>query len=672
MKFSILKMMIMKSNYTTILSTSQYKTMANAIRALTIDAIEQSNSGHPGMVMGVADIATILFSEFLKYNPQDPKWHDRDRFVLSAGHGSMLIYSCLYLLGYKDISIDDIKNFRQLHSKTSGHPEYRSFEAIETTTGPLGQGIANAVGMAIAEKKLSEKFGEKIVNHHTFVLCGDGCLMEGISSEAIAIAGHLQLNKLVLIFDDNQISIDGPTSIATSEDYVKRFEANNWNVISIDGHDSDSIRAALFKAKKSDKPTFIAARTKIGYGSPNKEMTEKCHGSPLGKEEAILTKQKLNWNSEKFTIPEDILNLWRDRYLRCLDQYNEWQNNATQDFYDFFESKIDIDFLELKNIFESVNLESSRVSSAKILEYIASKTDVFIGGSADLSGSNGTKNPYMKSISKNNFAGNYLHYGVREHAMVAIMNGIALHGPYIPYSGTFLVFSDYCKHAIRLAAMMCKQVILILTHDSIGLGEDGPTHQPIEQLASLRSIPNLTVLRPADMVETIESWEIAISNKNSPTALILSRQDLPKIRDFNLEQNLASKGAYIVKDYLGNIKNKVTIFSTGSEVSIAIDASKLLESKNIDVRIVSMPSWELFEKQSKEYKDSVIDKDSLKCAVEASLKFGWERYIGREGIFLGMTDYGESGKWQDLYNYYGITAENLSKLIYEAIIYEKV
>jgi transketolase len=633
--------------------------MANAIRALSIDAVQKANSGHPGMPMGMADVMTMLYSEFLNFYPKDPAWPNRDRLILSAGHGSMLLYSLLYLTGYDSPSLEDIKNFRQLHAKTAGHPEYGMIDAIETSTGPLGQGIANAVGMAISEKKLATKFGENHISYHTYVVCGDGCLMEGISHEAMSLAGHLKLNKLIVIHDDNQISIDGPTNLTITDNYKERFLSYNWNYIEINGHDYAAIRAALFKAKRSDKPTLIAARTKIGFGSPSKEGTEKCHGAPLGSDEVKLTKQKLGLTADEFFVSEEVMNLWRSRYQRCESAYQAWQNNVDVTLNDFLTKKsfagLTGKLEDLKDkYYVQTKPEASRKTSGFVVEFLNAHSEQIIGGSADLSGSNNTLSAQMGIITHDNFKGNYLYYGVREHAMVAIMNGLALSKAYLPYGGTFLVFSDYCRPSIRLAALMKQQIILVMTHDSIGLGEDGPTHQPVEHLASLRAIPNLYVLRPADAIETIECWQIALTLSASPSVLSLSRQDLSRLREENSSENLSAKGAYIIKD---SSQPLVTIIATGSEVCIAIEASKKLEAENIATRVVSMPCMELFEEQDKNYKNTVIDKTSFKVVIEAACQFGWDRYLGEDGAFIGMSGFGESAPAEDLYNYFNITAD---------------
>lgn len=624
-----------------------YKLMANAIRFLSIDAVEKANSGHPGMPMGMADVATILYSEFLKFDPKKPNWQNRDRLVLSAGHGSMLIYSLLYLTGYKDITLEDLKKFRQLGSKTAGHPEHEKLSGIETTSGPLGQGLANAVGMAISQQMLENRGNN--INHHTYLICGDGCLMEGIAQEAISLAGHLKLNKLIVLFDDNKISIDGPTNLTISDDTIARFKSAGWNAQSIDGHNFDQIRNALSKAQTSDKPTIIACNTVIGYGSPNKGGTEHCHGAALGAEEVAKTRKHLNWDYPPFEIPENILKLWRavgkkhKAKSKSIDFKlpDNWNNN--------------LKILKKKLALEKLNI-STRKASSMVLEALAKDIPNLLGGSADLTGSNLTKPKDFQSITADDFSGNYIYYGIREHAMAAIMNGIALYGSFIPYAGTFLVFSDYCRPAIRLSALMELQVLYIMTHDSIGLGEDGPTHQPIEHLASLRGIPNLYVFRPACSVETAECYEIAMKLQNSPSLFSLTRQNVSALRS-DSSKNLSKFGGYIISPHDGKLQ--VTIFATGSEVEIAIEAQKDLHKLNIGTRIVSIPCWEIFDQQSEEYKAELLDNSSIKIAVEAGIKQGWEKYIGRNGIFIGMKSFGASAPAKELYKHFAITKENI-------------
>ncbi len=644
------------------------RNLANCLRFLTIDAIEKANSGHPGMPMGMADVATILFREFLKFNPKDPKWMNRDRFILSAGHGSMLLYSLLYLTGYQDISLDDIKNFRQLHSKCAGHPEFGELAGIETTTGPLGQGLGNAVGMAISQKILENKFSKEIFNHKIYALVGDGCLMEGISQEALSIAGHLQLNNLVILWDNNSISIDGDTSITTSEDMKMRFIALGFEVINIDGHDHQQIRNALNQAQNSLKPILIDCKTKIGFGSPNKQGSEKCHGSALGKDEVAKTRLNLNWNYGEFEIPQNFLNEFRKSSDRCLKDYQIFNDNisklSTEDKIDYdaiISKKLPSDFSnKLAKFYQEIitkkSNQATRKSSQEVLEFLTGELISIIAGSADLTESVLTKTKHTKAISKNDFSGRYLHYGVREHAMSAIMNGISLHGNFIPYGGTFLVFSDYLKPAIRLSALMKRQVLYVFTHDSIGLGEDGPTHQPIEHLAMLRAIPNLQVFRPCDSEETLASYELAIMNVNSPSALIFSRQVLNFVEK---DHQKYRQGGYIIKQENLNAKLDAVIIATGSEVQIAINAQQKLSLKNINVRVVSMLCTSIFLQQDLSYQEQVLgDKNILRIGVEAGIRQGLEQFI-LGGIFIGMNSFGASANALDLYKYFKITDDEI-------------
>ncbi len=647
--------------------------MANAIRALSMDAVEQANSGHPGMPMGMADVATVLFSEFLRFDPQHPLWPNRDRFILSAGHGSMLQYALLYLTGYEDMTLDEIKHFRQWGAKTAGHPEFGHASGIETTTGPLGQGVANGVGMALAERLLAARFGDTLVDHKTYVIAGDGCLMEGISQEAISLAGHLKLGKLVLLWDDNKISIDGPTSLTTSEDTLKRFEACGWNVQAIDGHDHNAIRKALANVQKSDRPSMIACRTTIGFGAPTKAGSEKCHGSPLGKAEIEGAKAKLGWAHGAFEIPSDILASWRDAGKRGAGDYTQWTNTYAAadagkraEFERLMQRELPAAWNDTlqnfkKKLAESKPTEATRKSSENVLEALVPVIPELLGGSADLTGSNYTKTKAMKPVSATDFSGSYLYYGVREHAMGAIMNGLALHGGFIPYGGTFLVFTDYCRPAIRLSALMQQRVIYVMTHDSIGLGEDGPTHQPVEHLAALRIIPNLNVFRPCDAMETAECWALALTQTTTPSVLSLARQNTPSLRTEYTPDNLCARGGYIISP--AKSAAKVTIMATGSEVSIAVEAQKKLAEKNIAADVVSMPCMELFDAQPQTYKDSVLGKNTLKVAVEAALSFGWERYIGENGVFIGMKGFGASAPAPELYKHFGITAEHIVKSV---------
>lgn len=648
--------------------------MANAIRALAMDAVEKANSGHPGMPMGMADVATVLFSEFLKFNPEDPDWLDRDRFILSAGHGSMLLYALLYLTGYKDITLEEIKNFRQLGSKTAGHPEYGHAKGIETTTGPLGQGLGNAVGMALTERILAAKYNNEIIDHYTYVIAGDGCLMEGISQEVISFAGHLKLGKLIVLFDDNSISIDGPTSLSTSDDQLLRFKASGWNTISINGHEPNEIRNALKVAKESLFPTLIACKTVIAYGAPTKAGTAASHGSPLGKDEITKTREKLGWNYPPFEIDDDILKSWREVGKRNQNTYQNWVNRFKKlenkkELERILEGKLPDIFNKSISEFKQKLLqtkpsEATRQSSGNVLEVINPILPELIGGSADLTGSNNTKTKSHNIITSEDFRGKYIHYGVREHGMAAIMNGMALHKGITPYGGTFLVFTDYCRPSIRLASLMKQRVIFIMTHDSIGLGEDGPTHQPIEHLAALRAIPGLYVMRPADAIETAECWEIALS-LNAPSVIALSRQSTPLLRLKHEEKNLSSLGGYTVSE---ETNPKAIIISTGTEVAIAIEAQKILKAKNIPVRVVSMPCTRLFDEQEESYKNKTIGNPGIpKFVIEAACGFGWERYTNNYKHFIGMHGFGASAPCKDLYKYFDITAEALAKKIEEEL-----
>jgi len=647
--------------------TDKHSQMANAIRFLSMDAVQKANSGHPGLPMGAADIATVLFTRFMKFDPKHPNWPDRDRFVLSAGHGSMLIYSLLYLLGYEDIDIKQIKNFRQLGSKTAGHPEYGHAAGIETTTGPLGQGIANAVGMAIAERKLNDEFGKDTVNHNTYCLVGDGCLMEGISQEAISLAGHLKLKKLVVLWDDNQITIDGAISLSDSTDQIGRFKASGWNTMRVDGHDPEEIAEALAKAGQSDKPTMIACKTTIGYGSPNKSGSSKAHGSPLGGDEIDLTREALGWKNKPFKIPEDVLDAWRIVGLNSCKKRKEWEKRfdaLDAEVRGEFERRVRGDIpaslgkaiLSLKKqLAEEKPKMATRKSSEMVLETINGTIMETIGGSADLTGSNNTKTSQTEPITPDDFSGRYLYYGIREHGMAAAMNGIALHGGLIPYSGGFLIFSDYCRPAIRMAALMGIRVIHVMTHDSIGLGEDGPTHQPVEQLAALRAMPNLLVFRPADTMETAECWQLAMETTKTPSVLALTRQGLPAVRLEYSEENACAKGAYELAGTSDDAK--VSLFASGSEIEIALAAQSLLEEENIPTRVISVPCFELFNAQSREYQKAVIGQAPARVAIEAAVKQGWERFIGEEGAFIGMNGFGASAPVDELYKHFGITAE---------------
>jgi transketolase len=636
--------------------------LANAIRALTIDAIEKSQSGHPGMPMGMADVATVLFQQFLKFNPEDPHWADRDRFLLSAGHGSMLLYALLYLTGYEDMDMDQIKRFRQLGSRTAGHPEYGYAGGIETTTGPLGQGIANGVGMALAESILRQRHGEQFVNHYTYVIAGDGCLMEGISQEAISFAGHLKLNKLIVLFDDNGITIDGKTSLSTSEDHIGRFKACHWNTISIDGHDPVAIAKALTQAHNSDQPTLIACRTTIGYGAPKKGGTEKCHGSPLGAEEAAAAKAFLGWTAAPFEIPEDILHAWRAIGQRNKDTYKSWNAQDKKALQTTALPK------ELPQLFHDFCQEvlanpvaiATRQSSENVLKAIADHIPNLLGGSADLTGSNNTKTSSMQPITPEDHRGKYVYYGIREHAMGAMMNGLALHG-FIPYGGTFLTFTDYCKPAIRLSALMHQRVIYVMTHDSIGLGEDGPTHQPIEHLWALRAIPNLLVFRPADTIETAECWLLALQHEKNPSVLALTRQALPIVRK-DISENQSAKGGYTLKS---SLKSQVTLIATGSEVQLALAVAEALEAAGTKASVVSMPCVELFDQQPEAYRQEVLG-DGLRVAIEAGCTMGWHKYVNG-GLIIGIDQFGASAPAKDLFPHFGFSVPSIINKINERI-----
>ncbi len=642
---------------------SQEKSLADAIRFLSADAIDKANSGHPGMPLGMADVATVLFTKFIKINPQAPRWFDRDRFVLSAGHGSMLLYSVLYLLGYPDISIDDLKNFRQLGAKTAGHPEYGHLSGIDMTTGPLGQGITSAVGMALAERVLAAKYGDDVCNHHTYVIAGDGCLMEGISEEAISLAGHWKLNKLIVFWDNNNITIDGNVTAANSTNQIKRFEAAGWNTLEVDGQNQREIEKAVKKAHKSKCPTLIACKTTIGYGAPTKCGTSKCHGSPLGAEENAAMRKALGWTAAPFEVPEPILNVWRKAGKRNETEYKEWEKRAHakgKQFLDAIAGKLPKGWdKELNQLKEKAIQEQTKVATRKAsqmcLEAIVPHIPELVGGSADLAASNLTLTKASKTITAADYNGNNIMYGIREHAMGAIMNGLALHGGIIPFGGTFFVFSDYMRPSMRLAALMGIRVIYVLTHDSIGVGEDGPTHQPIEHLASYRCMPNILTFRPCDVVETAEAWQLALENEHKPSILALTRQGLPMLRK-SAQENLTAKGGYVLA---GNAqKRQVTIIATGSEVSMAMDARAKLAEEGIEAAVVSMPCCELFDAQPEPYRQEVLGQ-APRIAVEAAAKYGWERYVGDKGDVIGMDGFGASGPAAELYKYFGITVEEI-------------
>lgn len=644
--------------------------LANAIRFLAIDAVQQAKSGHPGMPMGMADVATVLFRDFMKFDPTTPDWPDRDRFVLSAGHGSMLLYALLHLTGYEDISLDDIRNFRQLNSPTAGHPEYGHARGIETTTGPLGQGLATAVGMALAERRLAAKFGDELVDHKTYVIASDGDLMEGISHEAASLAGHLKLSKLVLLYDDNNISIDGDTGLALSDDALQRFAAYGWATNRIDGHDEAQIQAALAQAQNSTQPTLIACRTTIGFGSPGKAGTASSHGAPLGEEEIIATRQQLGWNYPPFELPNHVVHEWRSIGQRGALKHLEWQQRHESSpkctsFDQAISSELPADWdSQVNELIGTWAAEppakATRQLSQAVLNAIAPQLDKLVGGSADLTGSNNTKAAVQQPINAADFAGNYIHYGVREHAMAAIMNGLALHKGAIPYSGTFLIFSDYLRPALRLSALMRQRVIHVLTHDSIGLGEDGPTHQPVEHLAALRAMPNVLVFRPADGLEVAESWKLALQNQDGPSVIALTRQAIKPVRQDDGSENLTAKGGYIVYGEADAAARHVTLLATGSEVGMATTAAAELAEQGIKAVVVSMPCWELFEAQDSSYGQAVLGT-APRIAIEAAGGMGWDRYIGPDGVFIGMVGFGASAPADQLYEHFGITVENIVK-----------
>ena len=651
----------------------KFNQLSNAIRFLSIDAVQKANSGHPGMPMGMADVATVLFKYHLRFNPKNPDWINRDRFILSAGHGSMLLYSLLYLCGYKSISLDDIKNFRQLNSICAGHPEYKKGSGIETTTGPLGQGLANAVGMAIAEEIFKKKFGSAVINNKTYVIASDGDLMEGISHEAMSLAGHLKLKNLIVFFDNNKISIDGSTSLSVSDNYKKRLESYGWNFIEINGHNEKQISKAIIKASKSSKPTLISCKTIIGFGSPNKSGKASSHGSPLGNEEISLVRKKLNWNNQPFEIPHEILDEWRKIGDRGEQLENKWletinkKNPKIKNDLNKVSEKIDFNGLEnlihqeKEKHFEAKPSLATRQCSMAAIEKISAFLPQLIGGSADLSGSNNTKTINSKIINSKNFNGNYIHYGVREHGMAAVMNGLALYGGIIPYGGTFLIFSDYCKPSIRLSALMGLKVIYVFSHDSIGLGEDGPTHQPIEQLAGLRAIPNLNVFRPADINETFECWEIALKSENTPSAIALSRQKVPYINPKNSKEKKCEKGAYVVN--LTSHESNVTLVASGTEVELALKVQDKLKENNTHSKVVSMPCMELFDKQPEDYRKDILEENSLIITLEAGSVMSWQKYIKNKGANLGIDNFGESAPYKEVYKHFKLSEDDIANFI---------
>ena len=649
-----------------------HKDMANAIRFLAADGVQQASSGHPGMPMGMADVATVLFTRYLKFDPSAPRWEDRDRFVLSAGHGSMLLYALLYLTGYEGMTVEELKNFRQLGSRTAGHPEYGHAPGIEATTGPLGQGIGNAVGMALAERLLNARFGDGTVDHYTYVLAGDGCLMEGISHEAISLAGHYGLSKLIMLWDDNRISIDGSTELSVSDDQLARFRACGWDVETVDGHDAEAVAAAMETARASARPSLIGCRTTIGYGAPSKAGTAATHGAPLGAEEIAGAREKLGWPHAPFVVPDAVLSAWRAVGDRGAAARAAWEARveamepaSRAEFRRMMAGTLPAGWqaaldAHKRRLADEPPKWATRKASGEALEVLTNAIPEMIGGSADLTGSNNTRTKCTEPITGTDFSGRYVHYGVREHAMAAVMNGMALHGGLIPYGGTFLIFTDYMRPSIRLCALMKQRVIFVLTHDSIGLGEDGPTHQPVETLAALRAIPNLNVLRPADAVETAECWAIALGQDATPSAMVLTRQAVAPLRTRYTDENLCARGAYVLAEAEGG-ERKVTLLATGSEVAVALAARETLQGDDgIPTAVVSMPCWELFDAQDKTYREHVLGRPgAIRVGVEAAVSLGWGRYLGTDGAFVGMTGFGASAPGGALFEHFGITAENV-------------
>ncbi|MEP9373976.1 transketolase [Mesorhizobium sp. KR1-2] len=655
--------------------TVSERDMANAIRALAMDAVQKANSGHPGMPMGMADVATVLFRRFIKLDPSKPNWPDRDRFVLSAGHGSMLQYALHYLIGYPDMPIEQLQNFRQLGSRTAGHPEYGHALGIETTTGPLGQGISTAVGMAMAERMLAARHGADLVDHYTYVIAGDGCLQEGVSHEAIDLAGHLKLDRLIVFWDNNSISIDGPTSLSTSIDQPARFKAAGWDVQEIDGHDTNAIAAAIEHARNSDRPSLIACRTIIGKGAPHLQGSEKTHGAPLGEAEVTATRENIGWSWPPFVVPDEIVAAWREVAGRGEAARREWEARlAASPRRDGFQAAITGEIpaavFEALDAFRKEHVEkatkvATRKASEMALSVINGATDLTVGGSADLTHSNLTITKGMNRLVAGDYSGSYVHYGIREHGMAAAMNGIALHGGFVPYGGTFLCFTDYARGAMRLSALMGQRVIYVMTHDSIGLGEDGPTHQPVEHLAMLRATPHLNVFRPADIIETAECWELALKTRDRPSVLVLSRQNLSMLQLSHSSENRSARGAYVLRETEG--PRAVTLIATGSEVEIAVAAAeKLKAERGIEAAVVSMPCWELFEAQDAAYRKSVLGT-APRVAVEAAARHGWDRWIGENGAFIGMTGFGASAPASDLYRHFNITPEAVAGAALELI-----
>jgi transketolase len=647
--------------------------LANAIRALAMDAVQAANSGHPGMPMGMADVATILFTEYLKYDPSDPDWHDRDRFVLSAGHGSMLLYALLYLTGYKQPTIEDVANFRQLSSPCAGHPENFLLPGVEATTGPLGQGLAMAVGMAIAERHLNAVFGDELVDHRTWVIAGDGDLMEGVNHEAAGLAGHLGLGRLKVFWDDNRITIDGATDLSTSEDIPARYAAYGWHVVRCDGHDAADIRRAIDEAVADPRPSLIACRTIIGWGAPNKQGTSATHGAALGTDEVAAARKQLVWDSEPFVIPEPILSAWRAAGTRSQGEHAAWRgrlagSDQEEEFLRRMEGRLPADTgLEgwLDDLAAKPQKIASRKASELALEAINPAVPETIGGSADLTGSNNTKSKAQQPFTRDDRSGRYIYYGIREFGMAAAMNGMALHGGVIPYGGTFLIFSDYCRPAIRLSALQQVRVVYVMTHDSIGLGEDGPTHQPVEQLTSLRLIPNLAVLRPADAVETAECWALSLARATGPSLLALSRQNLPQVRTERSEENLSARGAYRLRSAFAS--RRVVLIATGSEVQLALAVADVLEGQGVGTDVVSMPCWSLFDDQEAAYREDVLPPHVFKVSIEAGVTLGWERYVGPRGLSIGLDRFGASAPAEDLFRRFGFTAEAIVPLIGAAL-----